>query len=145
MNSALRLLFGPLVLAAPMPALAGISCPMTIQVTQQLSAQGPGWKIGTTGWPAALMALSVFEGTPENHYAMRQDDDRQDDKTWTLIWNLPPKPQPYWITCRYANTTITLSRPLPGTVTRCELVHDLQNTSPDGGLIVRSMDCGPAE
>jgi hypothetical protein len=145
MPPALRLLLGALLLAAPAPAFAGVTCPLKIQVTQQLAAQGPGWKVGTTGWPAALTALSVFDGTPENHYALRQDDERQDEKTWTVIWNLPPRPHPYWITCRYANTTITLSRPLPATVTRCELVHELEITSADGGLVVRSMDCGPAE
>jgi hypothetical protein len=145
MPPALRLLLGVLLLAAPLPAFAGVTCPLKIAVTQQLAAQGPGWKIGTTGWPAALTALSVFDGTPENHYALRQDDERQDEKTWTVIWNLPPRPHPYWITCRYVNTTITLSRPLPATVTRCELVHELEISAPDGGLVVRSMDCGPAE
>jgi hypothetical protein len=145
MTPLLRLLLGVLFLTVPVPALAGIACPLKIEVTQQLAAGSPDWKIGSTGWPAALTALAVYDGKPESHYALVQDGEKQDDKTWTVIWNLPPKPQPYWITCRYANTTITLSRPLPATVTRCELVHDLENTTADGGLMVRSMDCGPAD
>jgi hypothetical protein len=51
------------------------------------------------------------------------NNEEETDKTWTISWDLPAKPRGCWITCEYANTTVTLTRKLPETVTRCEMVH----------------------
>ena len=48
------------------------------------------------------------------------DDGKDAAYTRSDIWNLPQTDRGYWLVCRYANTTVILSRQLPATVTRCE-------------------------
>jgi hypothetical protein len=89
--------------------------------------------------------LAVYDGPPEELAQLIYDNEKETDKTWTVSWDLPKNPRGYWITCEYANTTVTLTRKLPDTVTRCEVVHDRNVSFGGGKLVVQSMDCEPAE
>jgi hypothetical protein len=145
MTSRSALLAAVLLLALPAPALAGVVCPMKIDVTQQLAAAQADWKEGAAKLPTELSGLAVYDGPPEELAQLIHDDEKETDKTWTISWDLPTNPRGYWITCEYANTTVTLTRKLPDTVTRCEVVHDRNVSFGGGKLVVQSMDCGPAK
>jgi hypothetical protein len=139
------LLTAALLLALPVPALAGIVCPAKIEVTQVLTASQADWKAGAAQLPTELAGLAVYDGPPEELAQLIHDNEKETDKTWTISWELPKNPRGYWITCEYANTTVTLTRKLPETVTRCEVVHDRNVSFGGGKLVVQSMDCGPAK
>jgi hypothetical protein len=132
-----------LALAASAPARAGVSCPMTIAVTQQLAASTPGWtETSDEVLPTDLAGLAVFDGPPEERAQLVHDDERQSSDSATLIWNLPANPRGHWIVCRYANTKVTLTRRLPDAATGCQIVFDRHIGFAPGLPIVRSMDCG---
>lgn len=109
-----------LALMAPLPALAHVACPMAVEVSQGLVAPVAGWVEGVDSvLPTELAGLAVFDGRPEERAQLKYDDERRTAETLTQTWDLPANPRGYWITCRYANTKVTLTRQLPGTVTRC--------------------------
>ncbi len=135
-----------LALAAPATARGGVSCPMTIAVTQQLAAPASGWtETSDEVLPTDLAGLGVFDGPPEERVQLVHDDERQASDSITLTWNLPANPRGHWIVCRYANTKVTLTRRLPDTATGCRIVFDRHVGFAPGMPVVQSMDCGPGE
>ena len=53
-------------------------------------------------------------------------------------WVLPPRPEGYWMTCAYANTTATVARRLPDDVDFCQADYDGRFLT----LVVRRWSCG---
>jgi hypothetical protein len=131
--------------ALPAAALADVSCPMKIDVEEKLAAPQPGWTEGMSGLPTELAGISVFDGPPEELAELVPDDGTDAADARTDIWNLPKNDRGYWLTCRYASTTVTLTRQLPPTVTRCEAVYEKEIHFVGGDSVVRSVACGPAD
>ena len=123
------------------PALADVSCPMSISVTQNLAAPATGWTEGRENLPTELAGVTVFDGPPEELASLVPDGDSEDGNT-TEFWTLDANPRGYWITCHYSSTTVTLTQRLPETATRRDVVRE-KETSFIGGQVVRSMTCGP--
>jgi hypothetical protein len=132
-------------LAACLPSavLADVGCPMKVEVKQTLAAPPSGWTAGLDKLPTEAAGVSVFEGPPAEMADLVPDDGKDATDTRNDIWNLPQSDRGYWLVCHYANTTVTLSRQLPATVTRCEAVYEKQQTFAGGAPIVRSVKCGP--
>lgn len=133
------------VLALPAAALADVSCPLKVDVEEKLAASQPGWTEGQSGLPTELAGMSVFEGPPEDLADLVPDDGTEAADARTDIWNLPKNDRGYWLTCRYSSTTVTLTRQLPATVTRCEAVYEKEIHFVGGDPVVRSVACGPAD
>ena len=131
-----------LILAAT-PALADVGCPMSISVTQNLTAPVANWAEGTEALPTELSGLTVFDGPPEELASLVPDGDSEDDKTTTAFWTLAPNPRGYWITCHYSSTTVTLTRRLPESATSCAIVSEKEISFIGGQKAVRSMTCSP--
>jgi hypothetical protein len=130
-----------LALAAA-PASADVSCPLKIEVAQTLTAPAAGWTEGLERLPTELSGLTVFDGPPEELAALVPDGGDEDDKTTTEFWTLAANPRGYWITCHYSSTTVTLTRRLPDSATRCEVVREKEIAFTGGQKVVRSMTCG---
>jgi hypothetical protein len=129
----------------PSLAFADVTCPIAIEVTQRLAAPQDGWTEGVDAvLPTELASLAVFDGRPEERAQLIHDDEQATSETSTIGWDLPPNPRGYWITCQYANTTVTLTRALPQSATRCEVVFDLNVRFGPGSPVVLSMSCGPS-
>jgi hypothetical protein len=133
------------VLALPTVALADVSCPMKIDVDEKLTVPQPGWTEGLSGLPTELAGISVFDGPPEELADLVPDDGVDAADARSDIWNLPKNDRGYWLTCRYSSTTVTLTRQLPATVTRCEAVYEKEIHFVGGDPVVRSVACGPAD
>jgi hypothetical protein len=133
------------VLTLPAPAFADVSCPMAIEVEEKLVAPQPGWAEGLSGLPTELAGISVFDGPPEELAELIPDDGTDATDVRSDIWNLPKNDRGYWLTCRYSSTTVTLTRQLPATVTRCEAVYEKEIHFVGGDPVVRSTACGPAD
>jgi hypothetical protein len=131
-------------LLASASALADVGCPMKIEVSQSLAAPQEGWTGGQDKLPTELAGISVFDGPPEQLADLVPDDGVETGDTRSDIWNLPKNERGYWLTCRYSSTTVTLTRQLPATVTRCEAVYEKQLSFIGGAPVVRSVACGPA-
>jgi hypothetical protein len=125
------------------PALADVSCPMSISVTQNPAAPAAGWTEGKENLPTDLSGVTVFDGPPEELASLVPDGDSEDDKTTTEFWTLAANPRGYWITCHYSSTTVTLTQRVPGTAMRCEVVREKEIAFIGGQKVVRSMTCGP--
>jgi len=128
---------------AAAPALADVSCPMNISVGQSLAAPVADWTEGAEDLPTELSGLTVFDGPPEELASLVPDGDSETDKTATEYWTLAANPRGYWITCRYASTTVTLTRRLPNSATRCEVVREKEIAFIGGQKVVHSMACSP--
>jgi hypothetical protein len=131
-------------LLASASALADIGCPMKIEVSQSLAAAQEGWTDGREKLPTELAGISVFDGPPEQLADLVPDDGADSGDSRSDVWNLPTNERGYWLTCRYSSTTVTLTRQLPATVTRCEAVYEKQQSFIGGAPVVRSVACGPA-
>jgi len=125
------------------PALADVSCPLSITVSQALTAPVADWTEGAESLPTELSGLTVFDGPPEELASLVPDGDSETDKTATEFWTLAANPRGYWITCRYSSTTVTLTRRLPDSATRCEVVREKEIAFIGGQKAVRSMACSP--
>jgi hypothetical protein len=130
--------------AGPTVVLADVGCPMKIEVSQSLAAAQEGWTGGQDKLPTELTGISVFDGPPEQLADLVPDDGADTGDSRSDIWNLPKNERGYWLTCRYSSTTVTLTRQLPATVTRCEAVYEKQLSFIGGAPVVRSVACGPA-
>jgi hypothetical protein len=140
------LAYGPAVAimaCLPSAVLADVGCPMKVEVKQALTAPPSGWTAGLDKLPAEAAGVSVFDGPPEELADLVPDDSKDGADTRSDIWNLPHSDRGYWLVCHYANTTVTLARPLPATVTRCEAVYEKQQTFAGGAPVMRSSKCGP--
>jgi hypothetical protein len=130
--------------AMPTAVLADVGCPMKIEVSQSLAAPQDGWTGGQDKLPTELAGISVFDGPPEQLADLVPDDGTETGDSRSDVWNLPKNERGYWLTCRYSSTTVTLTRQLPATVTRCEAVYEKQQSFIGGAPVVRSVACGPA-
>jgi hypothetical protein len=133
------------VVVLPAAALADVSCPMKIDVEEKIAAPQPGWTEGLSGLPTELAGISVFDGPPEELADLVPDDGVDAADARSDIWNLPKNDRGYWLTCRYSSTTVTLTRQLPATVTRCEAVYEKELHFVGGDSVVRSVACGPGD
>jgi hypothetical protein len=132
-----------LVACLPSAVLADVGCLMKVEVKQALGAPQSGWTAGLDKLPTEAAGISVFEGPPEEMADLVPDDGKDAADTRSDIWNLPQSEHGYWLVCHYSNTTVTLARQLPATVTRCEAVYEKQQTFAGGAPVVRSVKCGP--
>lgn len=139
--------WGPAICLAAfaLPAAADVGCPMTIAVTQKLAAPSSGWTEGLSQLPTDLAGISVFEGPPEDMADLVPDESPKTPNTVSDIWELPPSERGYWLTCRYANTTVTLTRQLPKSVTHCEAIFEKDQSFAGGAPVARSAKCGPLQ
>jgi len=139
------LAFALLTLVAGLPSavLADVGCLMKVEVKQALAAPPSGWTAGLDKLPTEAAGISVFEGPPEEMADLVPDDGKDAADTRSDIWNLPQSERGYWLVCHYSNTTVTLARQLPATVTRCEAVYEKRQTFAGGAPVVRSVKCGP--
>ena len=113
-----------------------------VETKQALAAPQSGWTAGLSELPTEAVGVSVFDGPPEE-MADLVPESKDGADTRSDIWDLSQNDRGYWLVCRYANTTVTLIRQLPATVTRCEAVYEKEQRFADGAPVLRMSRCGP--
>src|SRR6185295_4025694 len=113
---------------APSAVSADVICPMKIGTLQGLTMGAAGWTVGVDSLPTELAGISVFDGPPDQQAHLVPDNGAETGDTRSDIWTLPKNERGYWLTCRYSSTTVTLTRQLPATVTRCEAAYEKQQS-----------------
>ena len=93
---------------------AQLRCPSELTVNEQPVAP-PGMRGEAAQRTRALSRVSVFDGLPSEKKELRAR--RVGD---AQVFDLPsPRVRPSILVCRYADTAVTLTAPIPTTIARC--------------------------
>jgi len=104
-----------------------IHCPETISVTQSLAKQEQGWKASTSDTPARLAGVTFLDGPPEQKASLVNDGESRVNGKQIATWRFGAKSQ-IWLSCRYANSSIVLSRALPKGTAACSVTYNPRET-----------------
>jgi hypothetical protein len=105
-----------LIVAATVAGAETRHCPSELVVNEQPLAP-PGMRAEPAQRTRQLTAVAVFDGLPSEKKELRPR--RAGD---AQVVDLPsPRLRPAILLCRYADTAVTLSTPLPTTIARCTL------------------------
>jgi len=123
-------------------AQAESSCPATVAVEQRASAPAPDWTVSYSGYETAVAGVTIFDGPPAAQASLVPDQEKNSGENIIQVWRLPKSERGYWLQCNYANTTAQIARPLPSSVTRCDVVLDHNmRFGGGGGYVVKSVNC----
>jgi hypothetical protein len=105
-----------------------IVCPESIAALESLSAADDAWRVETDLGKRGkfLDSISVFSGPPAEMASLIPDRTSRKKQLRTSTWVFPAQASAtYWVACTYSNSTLQLTRQLPGGVRRCELSERL--------------------
>ena len=122
-------------------AQAESACPATISVEQRGSAPASDWTVTYSGYQTAVAGVTIFDGPPSEQASLVPDSEKPSGDNLIQIWQLPKSDRGYWLQCNYANTTAQISRRLPASVSRCDVVYDHNVRFAGGGNVVKSVNC----
>ena len=117
------------------------ACPATIVVEQRASAPAPDWTVSYSGYETAVAGVTIFDGPPAQQASLVPDSEKQAGDNIIQVWQLPTSDRGYWLQCNYANTTAQISRRLPASFKRCDVVLDHNMRFGGGGNVVKSVNC----
>lgn len=114
------LLFG-VVAAADQPA----SCPVTIDVHEEVATLPAGWSATYDNAPHRLAGITFYDGPPKENASLVYDDlAKSAGKRIARCHFAPTAGRPTWIACRYSATAVVLTKALPATVSGCTVTYD---------------------
>jgi hypothetical protein len=104
----------------PSPALAeAITCPPSIKVEEKTFQTPPqGWTLNTPETERPFVIAEFYDGSPEGTYGALGPSYGTETKNefgvpGVLVWNFQSPEQKIWISCRYRDTSLKFTRPLP--------------------------------
>lgn len=111
-------------------------CPASIQVKEELNEPTPPtWAVRSDSSAHYLAGISFYDGEPANDISIAPTRDAPSSKSNRVAsWNLQTNANQVWLSCRYLDTSITLSKPLPKPYKDCKVLY-----GPGG--IVTSINC----
>jgi hypothetical protein len=122
-------------------AQAESACPATIAVQQKGSAPAPDWTVTYSGYETAVAGVTIFDGRPAEQASLAPDSEKPSSDNIIQIWQLPKSDRGYWLQCNYTNTTAQISRRLPASVRRWEVVLNHNERFSGGGYVVKNVNC----
>ena len=122
-------------------AQAESSCPATVVVEQRASAPAPDWAVTYSGYETAVAGVTIFDGPPAEQASLVPDNEKTVGDNIIQAWQLPKSERGYWLQCNYANTTAQISRRLPASVSRCDVVYNHNMHFAGVGDVVKSVNC----
>lgn len=130
----------PSASAATLPAVTSISdaCPALLPVTQTIAETIAGWTPLNQQGNHAFVRIAFYPGPPADTRLIVPTIEFQGSAGLHDGWYLPPRQGGYWMTCAYANTTATVTRPLPAGIDFCQADYDKRFVT----LVVRRWTCG---
>ena len=117
------------------------ACPATIVVEQRASAPAPEWTVSYSGYETAVAGVTIFDGPPAQQASLVPDSEKQVGDNIIQVWQLPKSDRGYWLQCNYANTTAQISRRLPASVSRCDVVLNHNERFSGGSYVVKRVNC----
>ena len=100
-------------------AVAQIRCPSELVVNEQPVAP-PGMRGEAAQRSRRLLRVAVFDGVPSEKKELRPSRSTREANASVQVFELPnPRLRPTIIVCRYADTAVTLTAPVPAANKRC--------------------------
>jgi hypothetical protein len=104
-----------------------VSCPESITTRQELTSPANGWSPLLDDTPHNLAGITFYDGPPAEQASLAYDNIKhgkgEDVATWAFGKH---EDRRIWLACKYAGTTVELSRSLPTQITRCTVSYDPQ-------------------
>ena len=122
-------------------AQAESACPATVAVEQRASAPAPDWAVSYSGYETAVAGVTIFDGPPAQQASLVPDSEKTSGDNIIQVWQLQKSDRGYWIQCNYANTTAQISRRLPESVSRCDVVLSHNERFLGGANVIKSVNC----
>lgn len=110
------------ILSVPLFA-ASFNCPSEIHTDQALKEIPSGWKsfIDTKNEDHRLLSVSFYDGPPQSMTDLVPDNPGSNDPpVWTFSKAIG---RAYWEVCHYADTSVKVTKQLPGSIKRCSVVY----------------------
>jgi len=101
-----------------------VKCPAQVDVRQQIGAPVAGWSTVIDDLPQRLAGITFFDGKPEDKASLAPDSESKANGKSISTWNFGASERPIWVACRYAWTTVTLTRELPRQVRACSITYN---------------------
>lgn len=111
-------------------------CPPEINVTQNLTTSIKDWRVFNPPANHSLSQIEIYAGKPEDQACLKPDSQINEK----AIWHFLPDAHPY-IVCRYQNTSIQLTQPLPPSIKQCIVRFQKYARNADGGGIPEKVIC----
>ncbi len=140
LSSIARLLPALVLCAGCGSAADPIQCPPLIEVHQQIAAPVAGWSVAMDDLPHRLAGITFFDGKPEEKASLAPDSEAKAAGKSVSTWNFGSGGRSEWVACRYAWTTVTLTRELPKPVRSCAVTYNARQ-SLAGLPLIEKIDC----
>ncbi|SRR5579885_1036681 len=121
-------------------AADNVRCQAEIKVRQQIVAAASGWSALLDDMPHLLAGITFYEGKPEDKASLAPDTERKSGNKVVSTWLFSGGPQSTWVACRYAWTSVLLTRELPKSIHTCSATYNSRENV--GGLpAIEKIDC----
>ena len=123
------------------PSVSGNTlCPPSIAVKQKITSLPHSWEAiaKTSSYPLRL--VTFFEGHPKSKVSLVNDYVEAGEGREVAVWKFVSSKQGYWIECGYDQTSITLTKRLAESVSKCNVTYD-PKVSIGGVQMINNIDC----
>jgi hypothetical protein len=114
------------------------ACPAQLPVKQTITETIAGWAPLNQQGSYPFVRVAFYPGPPAETSLIVPTVEYKGQTGLHDRWDLPRRPNGYWMTCAYANTTATVTRQLAGDVDFCQADYDGRFIT----LVVRHWSCG---
>ncbi len=117
------LFFGGLAQAGELREPAVELCPVTLTVAESVTAP-PNYEGVASKMSHAFAGVSLFDGPPAERALLAPDAEKAKGARLTARWTFPStRTRTLSLVCHYADTSATLSRPVPFEIETCSISH----------------------
>lgn len=115
-----------------------VQCPASIAIKETLDQTPPDkWAVRADTSIRYLAGATFFDGNPDQQRSLAPSRDlfspgKGKDKL--AIWQFARRDVPIWLSCRYQDTGISLTKELPNTFKECRVSYG-------PGLVIKSIQC----
>jgi hypothetical protein len=102
-----------------------LECPPSISTREVLDKVAPPiWNVDIDVFTRHLVGATFFDGPPaSNNSIVPTKDSASSSGNRIASWDLKTSDAPIWLSCRYLDTGISLSRQLPKTYKECRIFY----------------------
>lgn len=115
-----------------------LQCPPALKIQQNIDGEQTGWQALNSHEKHPYVGVSFSEGTPDKKIILAPSSEKKVRGALLAVWALPKSADGYWVSCLYAETSVTVARKLPDDVTYCEVEYDRNFSQP----VAKRWQCG---
>lgn len=105
-------------------------CPLELSIKQTLQNSQTDWKTFNSHEKHPYVGVSFSEGSPDKKVILAPSTEKKMKDGINATWEFSPSAEGYWVSCLYAETSVTVSQKLPSKVQACEVEYDADSSRP---------------